>query len=69
MVSYKQIQAYVKAAHGFEPRTCWIAHVKEISGLPVRPVWNRQGAARVEPCPPAKVEAIREAPRHFGMLG
>jgi hypothetical protein len=29
---------------------------------------NRQGAERVEPCPPEKVELIRSALRYFGMI-
>lgn len=37
---------------GFAPRTCWIAHVKELCGLPLRQAPNRTDAAqRSNPCP------------------
>jgi len=69
MATYKQIQAWIKQQYGFVPATCWIAHVTHMSGLPMRKAPNRQGAERVEPCPPGKVEPIRSALRHFGMIG
>jgi hypothetical protein len=68
MATYKQIQGWVKQKYGFIPKTCWIAHVKHMSGLPMRKAPNRQGAERVEPCPPEKVEPILTAFRHFGMI-
>ena len=68
MATYKQIQDWVKQRYGFIPKTCWIAHVKDISGLPMRKAPNRQGTARVEPCPLNKVEPIRSALRHFVMI-
>jgi hypothetical protein len=42
MATYKDIQKYVKQRFGFEPKTCWIAHVKELNGLPTRsaPLWS-----------------------------
>jgi hypothetical protein len=68
MATYKQIQAWVKQKYGFVPETCWIAHVKHLCGLAMREAPNRQGIERVKPCPPEKVEPIRSAFRHFGML-
>ena len=68
MATYKQIQDWVKQQCGFIPKTCWIAHVKYMSGMPMRKAPNRQGPERVEPCPPEKVEPIRSALRHFGMI-
>ena len=32
MATYSQIQAYVTDQFGFKPKSCWIAHVKEIVG-------------------------------------
>jgi hypothetical protein len=58
----------VRARHGFTPRTGWIAHVKELNGLSLRPTHNRGPSARVVPCPPDRRPAIEEALRHFGML-
>jgi len=66
MATYKQIQAYVKGKYGFIPKTCWIAHVKEICGLPLRKAWNRVGK-RDNPCPPDKIELIIDAFRYFNM--
>ncbi|WP_279574116.1 hypothetical protein [Burkholderia anthina] len=36
MASYKDIQMFVKQRHGIVAQTCWIAHVKELNGLPLR---------------------------------
>ena len=33
MSTYRRIQEYVKRQYGFTPKTCWIAHVKELCGL------------------------------------
>jgi hypothetical protein len=67
MATYEEIQDYVRERHGYTPKTCWIAHVKELNGLVVRKAPNRAGA-RVYPCPPAHQAEITEALRHFGML-
>ena len=55
--TYIEIQAWVKLKHGWEPKTCWIAHCKELLGL-IPP--NKE---RKNPCPPKKREAIFEAIR------
>ena len=68
MAPYQQIQEYVKRRYGFVPQTCWIAHVKELSGLAVRRAANRRSSRRVKPCPPDKQEPIHEALKHLGML-
>jgi len=68
MATYKHIQDWVKQQYGFVPKTCWIAHVKNISGISTRKAPNRQGALRIYPCPPEKVEYIRAALRHFRMI-
>ena len=68
MATYKEIQNWVKQNYGFVPKTCWIADVKEKAGLPVRKAHNRRGAERVNPCPRGKIESIRAAMRHFGII-
>lgn len=68
MATYEQIQKWVKENYGFYPKTCWIAHVKEISGLPVQPSSRHRGKERANPCPPNNVEPIQIALQHFGML-
>jgi hypothetical protein len=68
MATYKQIQGYVHKHYGHTPETCWIAHVKELVGLSVRPAHNRQGNIRVKPCPPEKQKDIKRAFEYFGMF-
>jgi len=66
--TYKNIRGYVKDKYGFYPKSCWIADAKERFGLPVKSAWNRRGKERENPCPPGKLEAIRDAFEFFGML-
>ena len=68
MATYAEIHKYVRSTEGFDPKTCWIAHAKELNGLPVRPAWNRTSRKREVPCPPDKQPAIERALRHFGMI-
>ena len=69
MATYKEIQAYVKDKYGFQPKTCWIAHMKEVCGIPVKNAPNRISPAnREKPCPPEKMEYIKDAFAHFGMI-
>ena len=59
--TYKDIQLAVEDSHGFVPRTCWIAHCKELLGMPVRRAHNRIKEARTELCPIDKQPAILAA--------
>jgi len=68
MATYQEIQQWVRKNKGFVPKSCWIADVKEKCGLPVRRASNRRGEKRENPCPPKKVNAIKTAFRHFGMI-
>lgn len=68
MATYKQIQQRVKDKYNYVPKTCWIAHVKEISGLPVRRAYNRKGDIRKNPCPESKIESIQDSFHYFDML-
>ena len=69
MATYKEIQAYVKETYGFLPKTCWIAHMKELCGLPVKVAPNRYSLdKREKPCPADKQDALVNAFRHVGML-
>ena len=65
--TYEEIQAFVKSKYGFVPKTCWIAHVKEICGLPLGQAWNRSDK-RTNPCPKEKIDIIKEAFKHFNMI-
>jgi hypothetical protein len=68
-VTYREIQTWVYQRHGFIPKDCWIAHCKELCGLPRGIAPNRQeGTERSEPCPRKKQAVIKQAFRHFGLL-
>ncbi len=48
-----EIQKFVQRHHGFIPKTGWIAHVKEVHGIPTLRGASRARRDRdVEPCPP-----------------
>ncbi len=69
MATYREIQKWVKDKHNFTPKTCWIAHVKEICGLNPKKAYNREDAdVRKHPCPDDKQPIIKEAFRHFRMI-
>ncbi len=69
MATYKEIQSYVKNESGFKPKTCWIAHVKDLCGLSPRIAPNRKdNSVRQLPCPDSKIEAIKMALRYLEMI-
>jgi hypothetical protein len=69
MATRAEIQKFVQRHHGFIPKPGWIAHVKEVYGVPTLSGANRARRHRdIEPCPSDKREAIEEALRHFGMI-
>lgn len=69
MATYKDIQEYVKANFGYTPKTCWIAHSKELHGLSPKVANNRTDVNKREyPCPEEKQEDIKKAFKYFGML-
>lgn len=69
MATYKQIQADVKKHSGFVPKSCWIAHCKELAGLhPKRSPKRRDPTKREVPCPADKQAAIFDAFRRLDML-
>ena len=58
MATSAEIQKFVQRHHGFIPKTGWIAHVKEVHGVPTLRGANRARRGRdVEPCPQEKREA------------
>lgn len=59
MSIYQKAACLVARNFGFIPKTCWIAHAREIRGDKMRLAPNRMGAApRKYPCPPDKLPAI-----------
>jgi len=69
MATYQDIQEDVKQRSGRSVKTCWIAHVKELNGLPLRRAPNRESPTRrVHPCPEWAQSLIEKSMRHFGLL-
>jgi hypothetical protein len=62
-------QAWVKDKFGFVPKTCWIAHLKEVLSLPVRVAPNRMRVdSHSNPCPERRKAALIAAFIHFDMI-
>jgi len=55
---YGRVQKNVKRHDGFVPKSGWIAHMKQICGLPVKKAWNRAGKGRLAPCPADRQQVI-----------
>ncbi len=69
MATYAEIQEYVEEMYACTVKTCWIAHVRELTGLPVKRSHKRMpGSPRKHPCPEWARPMIEEAMRDFGML-
>lgn len=68
--TYKRIQEYVEKNYGFKVHTAYIAEVKRMCGLDMHKAPNavEQRKRQYHPCPPEKVDAIKDALRHFGMI-
>ncbi len=69
MATYAQIQEDIKKRHNRTVKTCWIAHVKELNGMPVRLAHNRSSEyVRQVPCPKEIQPIIEESMRRLGMF-
>ena len=68
--TYKRIQEYVQEKYGFKVHTAYIAEVKRMCGLDMHKAPNavEQRKHEYHPCPPEKVEAIKDALHHFGLI-
>ena len=68
--TYKRIQEYVQEKYGFKVHTAYIAEIKRMVGLDMHKAPNavEQRKHEYHPCPPEKVEAIKDALRHFGLI-
>jgi len=68
--TYDEIKAYVSEKYGYKISSLYIAQVKERAGIQKRENYNiGEGKGVVPHCPPEKEEAIKDALRHFGMIG
>ncbi len=65
MATYKDIQDWVRKNHNFVPKSCWIAHCKELNGIAVN---ISRTTSRQYPCPPNKRLAKEKAFHHFDWL-
>ena len=69
MATYKIIQADIKAAHGRLVKASWIAHVKEMHGITLKPAPNRAvSTQRKHPCPDWAKPLIEDALRRYGVI-
>ncbi len=69
MATYDQIGYYLKRKYGVSVNTAWIAHVKELNGLPLGKSSRRFfSGRRAYKCPERFRPMIEDAFRHFGML-
>ena len=69
MPTYRDIQEDIRSRHGRVVKTCWIAHVKELNGLPMKKAPNRiSDAVREFPCPESIRPLIEASMRRLGML-
>ena len=68
--SYAPIAENVQEKYGFKVHTAYIAEVKRMVGLDMHNAPNavEQRKHEYHPCPPEKVEAIKDALRHFGLI-
>ena len=63
---YRMVQLRVKEEAGYVPKTCWIAHVLELNGQPLRRAHNRKDQKRRQvPCPPDKRPSIERVLREL----
>ena len=69
MATYKNIQDDVKNIHNITITIGWIAHVKELNGLPLKKVNYRAPITdREHKCPDDVIPIIEESMRRLGML-
>lgn len=69
MATYREIQKDVKTYTEKSVKTCWIAHVKELNGLPVNIAKNRACLSeRKNHCPPDIRLLIEASMRRLGVL-
>ena len=68
--TYPKIKDYVKVKYGVNVHTSYIAQVKRMCGLDMGENYNKSKKENpeVKQCPQEKVEYIKDALRHFGVL-
>ena len=68
--TYQKIKDYVKNKYGVNVHTSYIAQVKRMCGLDMGENYNKSKKKNpeVKQCPQEKVEYIKDALRHFGVI-
>ena len=68
--TYQKIKEYVKDKYGVNVHTSYIAQVKRMCGLDMGENYNKSKKENpeVKQCPQEKVEYIKDALRHYGLL-
>ena len=68
--TYSKIKEYVKEKYGVNVHTSYIAQVKRMCGLDMCENYNKSKKENpeVKQCPQEKVEYIKDALRHYGLL-
>ena len=66
--SYAEIREWVEENYGINVSSLYIGQVKDLCGLPKERNLKNYGVHRVLQCPPEKIEAIKAAFKHFGMI-
>lgn len=70
MATYHRTQFIIRERFGFVAKTCWIAHVLDLSGKEMRQAPNRIAAdARVHACPNHRRNHVAAVLGELGMLG
>ena len=67
-VKIKEIQQYCKTRFNITAKNTYIAHVKELSGIPISKANNRKGEKRLWPCPIKLQPLIKMAFIELGLL-
>ena len=68
--TYQKIKEYVKDKYGVNVHTSYIAQVKRMCGLDMGENYNKSKKENpeVKQCPQERVEYIKDALRHYGLL-
>ena len=68
--TYQKIKDYVQNKYGVNVHTSYIAQVKRMCGLDMGENYNKSKKENpeVKQCPQEKVEYIKDALKHFGLI-
>ena len=67
MTTNDEIRAYMKEKYGIYAKNGWIAHAKDVYGIPLRKRQTTAGERKWK-CPKKRLEQFKEAFIHFKIL-